>query len=55
LFIDVPEVEIEIGHRGPPGIALGFDILYDRGTKSMMSVSQRLKKFRKDKPEDTFA
>jgi hypothetical protein len=39
LFIDIPEVEIEISHRGPPGVTLGFDILNDRGTESMVSVS----------------
>ena len=30
LFIDVPEVEIEIRHRGLPIVAQGYDILYDR-------------------------
>jgi len=31
LLIDVSEVEIEIGHRGPPapGIVQGNDILYN--------------------------
>ncbi len=33
LFIDVPEVEIKVGHRGLPSIAQGHDILYDRGTE----------------------
>ena len=30
LFIDIPEVEIEIGHQGPSVVAQGCDILYDR-------------------------
>jgi len=33
LFIDVPEVEIKVGHRGPPSTAQGHDVLYDRRTK----------------------
>ncbi len=33
LFIDVPEVEIEVGHRGRPSIAQGHDVLYDRRTE----------------------
>jgi len=33
LFVDVPEVEIKIGHRGRPSIVQGHDILYDRGTE----------------------
>jgi hypothetical protein len=33
LLIDIPEVEIEIGHRGPSGVAQGHNILDDRGTK----------------------
>ncbi len=33
LFIDVPEVEIEVDHRGPPSVAQGYDILYDGGTE----------------------
>ncbi len=40
LFIDVPEVKIKIGHQGPPSVARGDDILYDRGTRLAMSVSQ---------------
>jgi hypothetical protein len=42
LFIDVPEVEIKIGHRCLPSVAQGYDIFYDRRTEFMMSVSQRL-------------
>ena len=30
LFVDIPEVEIEIGHRGPPGVVQSHDISYDR-------------------------
>ena len=33
LLIDVPEVEIKVGQRGPPSIAQGYDILYDRGAE----------------------
>jgi hypothetical protein len=33
LFVDVPEVEIKVSHRGGPGIAQGHDVLYDRGTE----------------------
>ena len=40
LFINVPEVKIEIGHGCPPSVAQGHDILYDRGAGSIMSVSQ---------------
>ena len=29
LFIDIPEVEIKVGHRGRPSIARGHDVLYD--------------------------
>ena len=29
LLVDIPEVEIEIGHRGHPGVIQGYDILYD--------------------------
>jgi len=29
LFIDVPEIKIEIGDRGLPSIAQGYDILYN--------------------------
>jgi hypothetical protein len=43
LFIDVPEVEIEIGHRGTPIVAQGCDILYDRGTKLIKSILQQLR------------
>ena len=32
LLVKVSEVEIEIGHRGPPSIMQGHDILYNRGT-----------------------
>ena len=38
LFIGVPEVKIEIGHRCLPSVAQGHDILYDRGAELMMSV-----------------
>jgi len=30
LLVDIPEVEIEICDRGPPGVVQGYDILYDR-------------------------
>ena len=33
LFIDILEVEIEVGHRGRPSIAQGHDVLYDRRTE----------------------
>jgi hypothetical protein len=33
LFIDVPEVEIKVGHRGRPSIAQGHYVLYDRRTE----------------------
>jgi hypothetical protein len=29
LLINVPEIKIEIGHRGPPSIAQCRDILYN--------------------------
>jgi hypothetical protein len=29
LFIVVPEIEIKVGHRGPPSIAQGYDIPYN--------------------------
>ena len=29
LLVDIPEVEIEIGHRSHPGVVQGYDILYD--------------------------
>jgi len=43
LLINVPEVEIEVGQRGFPSIAQGYDILYDRGTKMVVSVGQGAK------------
>jgi hypothetical protein len=55
LFIDVPEVKIKISHRCLPGVAQGHDILYNRGTKLMTSVSQRPKMLRNGKPENTFS
>jgi len=55
LFIDVPEVKIKIGHQGPPSIARGNDILYDRGTRLAMSGSQGRKESKKDKPENTLS
>jgi hypothetical protein len=33
LFVNVPEVKIKIGCRGPPCTAQGHDILYNRGTE----------------------
>jgi len=30
LLVDVPEVKIKVGQRGPPSITQGYDILYDR-------------------------
>jgi hypothetical protein len=36
LLVDVPEVEIEIGHRGLPIIVQGHDILNDRGAVFIM-------------------
>jgi len=33
LFVDIPEVEIEICHRGHPGVFQGHNILYDRGAE----------------------
>ena len=33
LFIDVPEVEVEIRYRGCPSIAQGHDVLDDRRTE----------------------
>jgi len=33
LLVDVLEVEIEIRHRGPPGVVQGHNILYDRGAE----------------------
>ena len=33
LFIDVPEVEIKVGHRSRSSIAQGHDVLYDRRTE----------------------
>jgi hypothetical protein len=33
LFIDVPEVEIKVGHRSRPGITQSHDVLYDRRTE----------------------
>jgi hypothetical protein len=30
LFIDIPEVEIEIGYRGPAGVVQDYNIFYDR-------------------------
>jgi hypothetical protein len=44
LFVDVPEVEIEIGHRGHSGVTQGYDILDDRGTELIMSASQQMKR-----------
>jgi hypothetical protein len=32
LFVDVPKVEVEIGHRGLADIAHSFNILDDCGT-----------------------
>ena len=29
LLIDIPEVEIEVGHRGRPSVAQSDDVLYD--------------------------
>src|SRR6267154_6221032 len=40
LLIDVPEIKIEVGHCGHPGIAQGHDILYNRRTEIIMSFSQ---------------
>jgi hypothetical protein len=36
LFIDVPEVKIEISHFCPPGVAQAYDVLYDRGAELLM-------------------
>jgi len=33
LLVDIPEVEIKICDRGPPGVVQGYDILYDGGAK----------------------
>jgi len=33
LFIDIPEVEIEISKSGLSGVAQDYDILYDRGAE----------------------
>jgi len=33
LLVDIPEVEIEIGHQGPPGVFQGYNVLYDRGAE----------------------
>jgi hypothetical protein len=54
LFINVPEVKIKIGHRGPPSVAQGRNFLYDRGTDLIMSVSQRWNESKKGEPDDTF-
>jgi hypothetical protein len=53
LFIDVAEVKIKIGDRCLSSAAQFNDILYDRRTESMMSVSQRRNK-PKDEPDDAF-
>jgi hypothetical protein len=54
LFIGVPEVKIEIGHRGPPSVAQGNNFLYDRGAELMKSVSQGRDELEKGEPDDTF-
>jgi hypothetical protein len=33
LLVDVLEIEIEIGHRGPPSIVQGHNFLHDRGAE----------------------
>jgi len=55
LFFDVPEIKIEIGHRGPPGITQGYDIFYDRGAELKTSVCKGRKELKEEKPDDTFA
>jgi len=38
LFVDIPEVEIEISHRGCPGVVQGHNILYDGGAEITVLV-----------------
>jgi len=38
LFVDIPEVKIEICHRGHPGVVQGHDILYDGGAEFAVLV-----------------
>jgi hypothetical protein len=33
LFVDIPEVEIEIGYQGPPRVVHGHNILNYRGAE----------------------
>ena len=53
LFIGVAEVKIKVGNQCLPGVAQSHDILYDRGTESVMSVSEGRNEW-KGEPEDTF-
>ena len=55
LFVNVPEVEIEIRHRGPPSIAQRHDILNNRGTETVVSTSQGRKESKKCEPNNTFS
>ena len=53
LFIDVPEVKIKVGHCCLSGIAQGYNILYDRGTKLLMSFTMA-NELKEGEPDDTF-
>ena len=53
-LVNVPEVKIKVGHRCLPGIAQGYNILYDRGTESPKLGSQKRNESEKDEPDDTF-
>ena len=44
LLIDVPKIEIEVGHRGLAGIAHGFDILDDCRAGKRQATQLSLKK-----------
>ena len=54
LFINVPEVKIEIGHRCLPRVAQGHDLLYDRGTEFDDVSLTGAEELNKGEPDDTF-
>jgi hypothetical protein len=54
LFINVPEVEVKIGHRRLASFAQGHDIIYNRGTDLIISVSQMGNETENGEPDHTF-
>jgi hypothetical protein len=44
LFVYVPKVEVEIGHRGLTGIANNFHVLYDCGAGKMINNISRFER-----------